>query len=152
MRSIRIAALILVGCASWPAAGGAEESAVLGVIERLFRAMAARDEAALRAVMLPEGRYLVVRADGIVSSGTNAEFIARVTASEDTLWERIWAPQVMVRPGTASVWAPYDFHRNGKFSHCGVDSFHLLKTPTGWKIAGLSYTVEPTGCAVRGPG
>ena len=66
---------------------------MLGVIDRLFQAMAVHDEAVLRAVMLPEGRYLVVRADGVVSSGTNAEFIARVAASKDTLRERIWAPQ-----------------------------------------------------------
>jgi len=40
------------------------------------------------------------------------------------------------------VWAPYDFWRDGKFSHCGVDAFDLIKTDEGWKIAGGGYTLE----------
>ena len=47
----------------------------------------------------------------------------------------------------ASVWTPYDFWVDGKFSHCGIDIFDLVKTAEGWKISGLTYTVERTGCA-----
>jgi hypothetical protein len=42
----------------------------------------------------------------------------------------------------ATVWAPYDFWIDGKFSHCGVDAFDLIKTDKGWRIAGGAYTVE----------
>ena len=42
--------------------------------------------------------------------------------------------------------SPYDFHRNGTFSHCGVDAFSLLKTTDGWKSTGTMYTFERTGC------
>ena len=40
-----------------------------------------------------------------------------------------------------------DFWVDGKFSHCGIDIFDLVKTAEGWKISGLTYTVERTGCA-----
>jgi hypothetical protein len=59
----------------------------------------------------------------------------------------MWTPAVHVHGAIAVVWAPYDFHIDGKFSHCGVDTFSLVRTATGWQISGISYTVEPTGCA-----
>ena len=36
----------------------------------------------------------------------------------------------------------YDFWTDGKFSHCGIDAFELIKTVDGWKIAGGTYTIE----------
>jgi len=58
----------------------------------------------------------------------------------------MWEPTVLVHGPLAVVWAAYDFHRNKTFSHCGVDAFTLLRSPTGWKIATVSYTTEATGC------
>ena len=37
---------------------------------------------------------------------------------------------------------PYDFWIDGKFSHCGIDAFDLIKTEEGWKLAGGVYTIE----------
>jgi len=58
----------------------------------------------------------------------------------------MWDPNVLIHKEIAVVWAKYDFHREGKFSHCGVDAFNLVKTPEGWKISGIIYTVEKEGC------
>ena len=57
--------------------------------------------------------------------------------------------QPMFTPGKAQLLfqAPYDFHRDGEFSHCGVDAFTLVRTESGWKISGGVYTVETEGCA-----
>jgi hypothetical protein len=60
--------------------------------------------------------------------------------------ERMWDARVLIHGRIAVLWTPYDFHRDGKFSHCGVDAFSLVKTDDGWKIAGFIYTVEPEGC------
>jgi hypothetical protein len=46
----------------------------------------------------------------------------------------------------ATVWAPYDFHRNVQFSHCGTDAFDLLRTADGWRLTGGAYTVETESC------
>ncbi len=51
-----------------------------------------------------------------------------------------------MRGKIANVWAEYDFHSNGKFAHCGIDTFLLLKTDEGWKIFSLTYTMETHGC------
>jgi hypothetical protein len=60
--------------------------------------------------------------------------------------ERMWTPQVRVHKGIATVWTPYDFWLNGAFSHCGIDSFELVKAADGWKLTGGSYTMEREGC------
>jgi hypothetical protein len=58
-------------------------------------------------------------------------------------------PLVMVHEGIAVVWTPYEFQVNGKFSHCGVDAFSLVRIDGRWKIAGIVYTVEQE-CDVGG--
>jgi hypothetical protein len=145
-------ALLIVGSASVRAEGQSEEKAVLAVVERLFEAMAAHDSGAARAVLIPEGRYFSVRENGaqvVVGGATHAEFAERLAAGKEAMLERMFEPKVFIHGRIAMVWTPYDFHRNRKFSHCGVDSFSLLKTSEGWKIAGILYTVEPAGCPER---
>jgi hypothetical protein len=70
----------------------------------------------------------------------------RLADSKDALLERMWEPKVLLRGPIAVVWAEYDFHRNKTFHHCGFDSVNLLKTAEGWKISGIAYTSETTGC------
>ena len=78
---------------------------------------------------------------------TDTSFVRSLAEGRERLLERFWAPVVHVHGPLAEVWAPYDFHVDGRFSHCGVDSFSLVRTAAGWQIAGIVYTVETTGCA-----
>ena len=57
-----------------------------------------------------------------------------------------WRDEQMVHGRIAQLWAPYDFWIDGEFSHCGIDSFALAKGDTGWRIVGVSHTVERDGC------
>jgi len=75
-------------------------------------------------------------------SFTNEEYVARLQQSKRTSRERIWNPELRVHGLIATVWAPYDFWVDGKYSHCGVDVFDLIKTDEGWKIAGGAFTME----------
>jgi hypothetical protein len=61
----------------------------------------------------------------------------------------MWEPKVMIHQDITVVWTRYDFHRDGKFSHCGIDAFQLVRTNYGWSIAGGTYTVERTDCPER---
>lgn len=152
MRVLFSATLVWLGLALGASAqtSGSERDAVLGVVQRFFDAMAARDPGAMREVTLPEGRFFaLVDGNGRTSmrSSTNDEFARGLAARTETLLERMWEPEVRVHGPIATVWAPYDFHRDGQFSHCGIDAFTLVKVESGWKISGGAYTVEPTGCA-----
>jgi hypothetical protein len=126
-----------------------EEKAVLAAVQRLFDAMASHDSAAAQQVLIPEGRYFSVRDTGAgaaVGGATHKEFAERLAGGKEDMRERMWDSKVLIHGRIAVVWTPYDFHRNRKFSHCGVDAFNLIKTSEGWKIAGFVYTVEPAGC------
>ena len=70
----------------------------------------------------------------------NDTLLAELKDIDDGFRERYWDAAVLTDGNIASVWAPYDFFRNGKFSHCGVDLFYLVKENKEWKIAHFGYT------------
>ncbi|TDI37762.1 MAG: nuclear transport factor 2 family protein [Acidobacteria bacterium] len=131
------------------AAPSAEEKAVLAAVQGFFDSMVTKDAEAAKKILIPEGRLFSVRVqDGkkIVRSSSNQDFIDGLAKSDATWLERMWDPEVRIRGDIATVWTPYDFHINGKFSHCGIDAFDLVKKDGAWMISGGTYTVERTGC------
>ena len=54
--------------------------------------------------------------------------------------ERIEIETIRIDGPMAMVWAPYQFYYKGKFHHCGVNSFQLVKLADGWKIQYLIDT------------
>ena len=128
----------------------AEEKAVLAAVQGFFDSMVTKDIEAAKKVLVPEGRLFSVRVqDGekVVRISSNQDFIDGLARSTDDWLERMWDPEVKIRGSIATVWTPYDFHINGKFSHCGIDAFDLVKKDGAWMISGGTYTVERTGCA-----
>jgi len=122
---------------------------VVAAVNEFFHAMTARDTAALARVQFADGILYAARVQGdsvAVHRGTLEGFAQQLVGLKETYVERMWEPTVLVHGPLAVVWASYDFHRNKTFSHCGVDAFTLLRSPTGWKIATVSYTTEATGC------
>ncbi len=60
--------------------------------------------------------------------------------------ERITFDIIKVDADLAIVWAPYQFYYKGKFSHCGVDSFQLVRINGQWKIQYLIDTRRKDNC------
>lgn len=80
-------------------------------------------------------------------SGSLQQFLRAVGTPHTDVWdERITFERIMVDGALASVWTPYRFYLNEKFSHCGVNSFQLMKSPAGWKIIYLVDTRRKEGC------
>jgi hypothetical protein len=143
MRSI--ATLILF--AAIACAQASDEKDAVAAAQKLFDGMAAKDAAVIRSVMLPEARLYAVRDDRPPTVSVGEAFAGQIANAAGSLLERFTgAPQVMIRGRMAQVWGEYEFLRDGKFNHCGVDSFSLFKTAEGWKVAAISYTTETTGC------
>lgn len=132
------------------AAGDPDVRPVLGAVQEFFDAMAAADVPRSRATLAEGARFYSVRTiDGrrVTRSFTAEEYLADLPTS-GRLLERMWAPEVRVDGPVASVVAPYDFHRDGVFSHCGTDAFTLLREADGrWVLTGATYTVVTEGCA-----
>ncbi len=141
---MRFLTLLVLGCCSLAAADG-EEKAVLAAVQQLFQGMAAHDAAMITGAMTPDARLVRVR-QGKAAATSGADFAASIAANKNQMLERIWNPTVLVRGEIAMVWAEYDFHLNGKFHHCGIDAFLMLKTDGGWKASTISDTSETEGC------
>jgi Putative lumazine-binding len=60
--------------------------------------------------------------------------------------ERIVYDVIKIDGPLAIVWAPYKFYYKGAFSHCGVNSFQLVKLNGEWKIQYLIDTRRKKGC------
>lgn len=146
---IALASLALPRDAAAQATTSGDSIAVLAVVQGFFDAMIRQDSVKARAALAPGAQLSSVRAGGTgpVRFQSDSVFIVRIATSKQKLLERMWTPAVRVSGDIASVWTPYDFHIDGKFSHCGVDVFDLLRTSSGWKIVSVAYTVQPQGCA-----
>jgi hypothetical protein len=138
---------------AWPAATIAqtptEEDAVLSVVQQFFDSMTAADKTAAQEVLMPDGQYYGVREDPdsvFIKRRTHRDYLESLAKSSGVALERMWNPTVLIHGPIAAVWVPYDFHLDGEFRHCGVDLFSLVKTDSGWRIAGTVYTIEPDGC------
>ena len=53
---------------------------------------------------------------------------------ENTYLEKLLSYTIKVDGNLASVWTPYEFYLNGKFSHCGANSFQLFNNNGKWEI------------------
>jgi hypothetical protein len=127
-----------------------EEAAVLGAVQHLFDIMATNDTVAARRLLVPDGRFFAVEpgpaGEGIVRVMSHEAFIAALGEAWERWLERMWEPEVRVHGPIAMVWTPYDFYRDGAFSHCGVDAVTLVRQEGEWRISGITYTVEREGC------
>ncbi len=124
-----------------------DEKDAIATVQKTFNAMAAHDAATIRASMLPDARLYSVRNEAAPASTAVDDFANQIAALKGDLLERFTArPSVSIRGRMAQVWGEYEFLRDGKFNHCGVDSVSLLKTAEGWKIATIVYTSETSGC------
>lgn len=149
--SSTVAGIAMLMAISQPAmaAEPAEPGKLLAVVQQFLDAMAQRDQARAYQVVLPEGRFSSVREEAgktVIRAFSNQEDIGKWRERPEDVLERIWNPDVRVHGRMAVVTAPYDFHRDGKFSHCGVDVFELLETADGWRISGGVYTVQKESC------
>lgn len=142
-----IAAVLLV---AMPANAQEDREAILAKVQQFFDALEKSDTAAGREAVLLDGQYFRLRdvGDSLDLSRTpHTQFLRNLAAGGNDFLERMWDPTVLQHGRMAVVWTPYDFYRAGEFSHCGVDVFNLIRTNAGWRISGIMYTVEPTGCA-----
>ena len=83
-----------------------------------------------------------------VSINSGKDFlIAVANRPADQVWKEILKGYKGQMDGNlAHIWVPYEFRINGKLSHCGANSFTLVKTDQGWKIADIIDSRRREGC------
>jgi len=127
------------------------EDSVKSVINTLFTGMkngdavlfktSFSDSAVLQTITRnKEGKTIVV-------SDKVEEFASFVGGlKKDSADERIQFEAIKIDGPLAIAWTPYNFFYNGKFSHCGVNSFQLVRFDGVWKIQYLIDTRRKQGC------
>jgi hypothetical protein len=121
----------------------------IAVANKLFEAMRAKNAEAIRSLFMPEGQLVAIdkprTGEGVsktrvFSADAFSKMIADAKAPE--FIEKMARPEVKLFGDMALVFGRYTFHVGDKFSHCGTNSFHLVRTIDGWKIANAASTLE----------
>jgi hypothetical protein len=115
------------------------------VVNDFFVAMKRSYTSGMRACMSPVVHFEATQSQPdavptLIQVSVNA-FLASVARIEPGLLdERIQFASVLVEGSLASVWTPYEFYFNGRYSHCGVNSFQLVRLRGKWQIQYLIDT------------
>jgi len=128
-----------------------EEAAVKQAVSKLFEGMKTSDTALIRSAfsVSPVLQTIVKNKEGktIVLTEPLDSFLVVVSRPHQEVYdEQIRFDLVRIDGELAIVWAPYKFYLGSQFSHCGVDSFQLIKINGEWKIQYLIDTRRRQGC------
>lgn len=129
-----------------------EAAKVKAAIDTFFEGFHKGDTIMMKSVM--KGNFVTQTAfkngegKDVLRSGESADFVKAIGSRPDTeKWdERLLDYIIKVDNNMANAWTPYEFWRNGSFSHCGVNSFQLFNDNGQWKIIYLIDTRQRVGC------
>ena len=114
-------------------------------VERFFDAFHTKDSIVLQEAFASDAR--LQRAEirngiSVVRNSSIPNFIKAVSNNpESAIWdERLGDPIVQQHQNLATVWVPYRFYLNNQLSHCGFNSFTLVRLNSVWKILSLIDT------------
>jgi len=127
------------------------EKAIKSTINRFFEGMEKGDTSLLKSTCTSGMVLQTFMADKEgkmqVYNEELADFLSMIaTPTTDKYDERIRFEAIHAEKSLASVWTPYSFYINGKRSHCGTNSFQLVKMADGWKIQYIIDTRRKQGC------
>jgi hypothetical protein len=149
MKTLLLAVALVVVSAT--AFSQTTEDSVKAAVNKLFEGMKKSDAAMITASFADSAvlQSIAQTRDGKLSIRNEkvSAFAEQVgKAPKDALDERIEFGSVKIDGPLASVWTPYKFYYNGQFSHCGANSFQLVRINGVWKIQYLIDTRRRQGC------
>jgi Putative lumazine-binding len=127
------------------------EDSVKAAVNLLFEGMKNADAAQLQSAFADsavlqtittskEGRMVILN-EAVKAFAESISKLPKGAADE-----RIQFETIKIDGPLASVWTPYKFYYKGQFSHCGVDSYQLVRLNGQWKIQYLIDTRRKQGC------
>jgi hypothetical protein len=128
-----------------------DEVQVKKTITLLFDGMRNTDTTMIRRAFAAKNlmQTIVKTKDGktMVRTENVNDFIKGIgTPHPEKYDERIEFTKILIDAELASVWTAYKFYVGEKFSHCGVNSFQLIKGEDGWKIIYIIDTRRKDNC------
>lgn len=131
-----------------------DTAGVKQTIDKMFTAMHNSDSVSLRECFSSNAVFQTIdeHKGGTSVKNVSVERFSSVIAGtpKGDLEERITYGPVQIDNRLASVWTPYRFYHQGKFHHCGVNSFQLVKQGKEWKIQYIIDTRRKDKCVEDG--
>ncbi|HJO02363.1 MAG TPA: nuclear transport factor 2 family protein [Acidobacteriota bacterium] len=142
-----LGAVLVVSPASAQQAGS-ERALVQAVAEAALQAISDEDMIAFTDLMVDDAITVsIAERDGEVRYSVRSRAESRASKPQTDILERGFDPEISISGPVATVWLPYDLYVDGEWSHCGVDTFTLVRTDAGWRIASMAWSVEqPPAC------
>lgn len=143
--------VLTVALCGFSAQSQTAEDSVKTVINNMFSAMKNADAPLLKSCFADSMVLQTISRNKegklIVRNEAAAGFIDFVSKeAPGNADERITFDVVKVDGPLAIAWTPYKFYYKGQFSHCGVNSFQLVRFNGEWKIQYLIDTRRRVGC------
>lgn len=101
------------------------------------------DSAIVQTIAFEKERGIYVRNESVYAF---ANLIGQMSAGDAD--ERIFFETIKIDGPLAIAWTSYVFYYKGNLSHCGVNSFQLLRINNAWKIQYLIDTRRKSGCNI----
>ena len=127
-----------------------DRALILETVQKFFDSIEFRDRQLLESILVPNSLNISARelddGEDQLNVMSYDEVVTALTRPGRNAKERSWDETVLIQGNIAVVWTPYDFHVDGVFSHCGIDSFQLIKQDGQWLISNSSWTLETENC------
>ena len=129
-----------------------ETEAVKKTIIEFFDAFHKQDTTRLKEMVTDKItlQSISVNKDGktVLQESSYDQFVKNIASipKDRTFEEKLLDFSIQIDGSMANAWTPYEFWYQGKFSHCGVNSFQLIKEDNTWKIIYLVDTRRREGC------
>jgi hypothetical protein len=152
--SFSILVLFFVMIAAIPTRAQTNPDEIKEVITRLFNGMEKGDSAKVHSVFAEQVTMATISRDKNngprMSHESSIDGFLKAVGSPhpEIYYEEIWNLKIQIDGDFAQAWCDYAFYIGNKFSHCGVDAFHLHKGKDGWKIFHLADTRRKENCDI----
>ena len=125
-----------------------EHARVEAIAEAALEAISNEDMIAFTDLMVDDAITVsIAERDGEVRYSVRSRAESRARNPQNDILERGFDPEISISGPVAMVWLPYDLYVDGAWSHCGVDTFTLVRIEDGWRIASMAWSVEqPPAC------
>ncbi len=135
----------------------AETENVKATIVEFFNAFHEQDTTALKVMAKGDIKLQSIsinkEGESVLRENNYSEFLKNIAGipKDKTFKVKLLDFSIQVDGNMANAWTPYEFWFDGNFSHCGVNSFQLIKEDDRWKIIYLVDTRRREGCKTKNP-
>ena len=117
-----------------------QKKEIKNTIETFFVGLQKGDSTVLKSTLHKDLKIQTTftnkKGEKILKTETRSKLLTNVANKkpENTYLEKLLSYTIKIDGNLASVWTPYEFYLNGKFSHCGANSFQLFNNNGKWEI------------------